>query len=118
METNISPRPTSREFAMVCKMIAELKEEVRDIRNGVHDKIDSVASKVKAAFEGFGILDPEEEVWTEQQVCERYQVCRRTMYNYRNAGRIAATKSGKGRNCKLKYRKADVIEMFAALNAK
>ncbi len=64
------------------------------------------------SFKGFGILDP-----TEEQVCIKYNVTRRTMYNHRRNGRIAYSKTGAGRNCKILYRKADVMDLFAEVNA-
>lgn len=117
METKTPQRLTSKEFAVICRMISELKEEVLNVKNGVHAKIDLVTKSIKDAFEGFGILDPDEDTWTEQQVCEHYHVTRRTMYNYRKAGLIAGYKTGGGRNCKINYRKADVMELFASENA-
>lgn len=39
------------------------------------------------------------------------------MYNRREEGKIAYSKSGAGKNCVIRYRKADVLEMFAAENA-
>lgn len=117
METKTPQRLTSKEFAVICRMISELKEEVLNVKNGVHAKIDIVTKSIKDAFEGFGILDPDEDTWTEQQVCEHYHVTRRTMYNYRKAGLITGYKTGGGRNCKINYRKADVMELFASENA-
>lgn len=108
---------SAAEFNRLLQMVAELREEVKSLRNGIDNKIDTVAKSVKDAFQGFGILDPEEDTWTEQQVCERYNVSRRTMYNRRSAGVIPYNRSGKGKNCAIRYRKADVIEMFASENA-
>lgn len=102
---------------MLMQVILELKSEIRDMKDGLDCKIDQVAKRVTEAFQGFGILDPDEELWTEQQVCERYHVSRRTMYDHRKSGRIAFVKTGRGKNCKIKYRKADVMEFFSALNA-
>ena len=106
----------SVEFTMLCRLIEELRAEVRAVKNGVDHKIDSVAKTVMDAFQGFGILDPEEDTWTEKQVCERYQISRKTMYNYREADRIPYTKMGTGKHGIVRYRKADVIEFFATLN--
>lgn len=39
------------------------------------------------------------------------------MYEYRKSGMIAYIKTGSGKNCKVKYRKADVIELFSVQNA-
>ena len=39
------------------------------------------------------------------------------MYEYRKCGMIAYIKTGSGKNCKVKYRKADVIELFSVQNA-
>lgn len=105
------------EYNMLAQIIMELKSEVRDMKNGLDSKIDQVAKRVTEAFQGFGILDPDEETWTEQQVCERYHVSRRTMYDHRANGRIPFIKNGSGKNCKIKYRKADVIEFFSVQNA-
>lgn len=107
----------TEEYNMLAQLIKELKSEVIGIRTGIDSKIDEVARKVTDAFQGFGILDPDEETWTEQQVCERYHVSRRTMYDHRSNGRIAFIKNGTGRNCKIRYRKADVMEFFSVLNA-
>lgn len=108
---------TSREFAILSQLIKELKEEVRDIKHGVHDKIDTVAKAVKDAFEGFGILDPDEDTWTEAQICERYHVSPRTLYTYCKEGKLKPVKTGKGKTCKKRYPKADVMELFASRNA-
>ena len=96
--------------------INELRAEVKALHQLVDMKIDHVVRKVCDAFQGFGILDPNEETWTEQQVCERYRINRRTMYNFRKDDKIAFTKTGRGKNCKIYYRKADVIEFFASYN--
>ena len=106
----------SVEFTMLCRMIEELRAEVLAVKNGVDHKIDSVAKTVMDAFQGFGILDPDEDTWTEKQVCERYHISRKTMYNYRSSEKIPFTKIGSGRNCIIRYRKADVMEFFASLN--
>lgn len=97
-------------------IIAELRAEVRELRAELHQKIDHAVKKVSDAFEGFGILDPNEETWTEAQVCERYHVTRRTMYKYRQNELLPFIKKGTGRNCKITYRKADVVEFFASQN--
>ncbi len=107
----------TEEYTMLVRLVTELATEVRGMKTGLDSKIDQVAKRVTEAFQGFGILDPEEETWTEQQVCERYHVSRRTMYGHRTNGRIAYIKAGSGRNCKVKYRKADVMEFFSVLNA-
>ncbi len=107
----------TEEYSILVSLIKELAAEVRDFKSGIDSKIDEVARKVTDAFQGFGILDPDEETWTEQQVCERYHVSRRTMYDHRSNGRIAFIKNGAGRNCKIRYRKADVMEFFSVLNA-
>lgn len=107
----------TEEYRTLVQLIRELASEVRNVKTGLDSKIDYVAKKVTEAFQGFGILDPEEETWTEQQVCERYHVSRRTMYEYRKCGMIAYIKTGSGKNCKVKYRKADVIELFSVQNA-
>lgn len=52
----------------------------------------------------------------EKQVCERYNVDRKTMYTHRKSGRITGYKTGTGRNCKTYYRKADVMELFSTVN--
>lgn len=115
MTTQSPQRMTSKEFALICRKLDELQSEIRDIKHGVHDKIDTVAMKVKNAFEGFGILDPDVDVWTEKEVCQRYSVCRRTMYTYREQGLIEPVKPKEGSNSrKIRYRKADVIELFAS----
>ena len=105
---------TSTEFRILSQMLAELKAEMVAIKQGVDIKIDDVAKTVMNAFQGFGILDPEEDTWTETQVCDRYHVSRRTMYNHRMGGRIPYSKNGAGKNCMIRYRKADVIELFAS----
>lgn len=112
-----TPQISSVEFDILHQMLTEIRREVRDLKDGVHDRIDDAIRSVKDAFQGFGILDPEEEMWTEKQVCERYHVDRKTMYRHRKAGRITGYKSNKGTNSKISYRKADVIELFSTLNA-
>jgi len=107
----------TEEYRTIVRLIGELASEVRNVKAGLDSKIDHVAKKVTEAFQGFGILDPDEETWTEQQVCERYHVSRRTMYGYRKSGVIAYIKTGSGKNCKIKYRKADAIEFFSVRNA-
>ncbi len=103
----------TEEYSTLVGLIRELASEVRNIKTGLDSKIDHVAKKVTEAFQGFGILDPDEETWTEQQVCERYHVSRRTMYEHRINGRIPFIRNGSGKNCKILYRKADVIEFFS-----
>ncbi|MDE6523751.1 MAG: helix-turn-helix domain-containing protein [Muribaculaceae bacterium] len=108
---------TSTEFRILSQMLNELKAEMIAMKQGVDTKIEVVAKTVMDAFQGFGILDPEEDTWTETQVCDRYHVSRRTMYNHRKEGRIAYTRSGSGKNCMIRYRKADIIELFASERA-
>ncbi len=107
----------SAEFTMICRMLSELKAEVQAIKNGVDCKIESVAKTVMEAFQGFGILDPDEDTWTDKQVRERYHVARKTLYNYRMSGKLPYTKFGEGNNCIIRYRKADIMELFATRNA-
>lgn len=108
---------STAEFRILSQMITEMREEIRGQREDLHKKIDSVAKSVKDAFEGFGILDPDEDVWTEKQVCERYHKSRKTMYNYRLEGKIPYHRKGTGKNSSIRYRKADVIDFFAKENA-
>ncbi len=89
----------TEEYRTLVGLIRELAAEVRNVKTGLDSKIDHVAKKVTEAFQGFGILDPEEETWTEQQVCERYHVSRRTMYEYRKSCKYSL-KSGPGRSLK------------------
>ena len=107
---------TSAEFDILSRMLLEIQKEVKELKDGVHTRIDGAIRSVKDAFQGFGILDPEEDMWTEKQVRERYHVDRKTMYNHRKSGRITGHKNGSGRNCKIYYRKADVMELFASIN--
>ena len=107
---------TSAEFDILSRMLLEIQKEVRELKDGVHNRIDGAIRSVKDAFQGFGILDPEEDMWTEKQVLERYHVDRQTMYNHRKSGRITGHKNGTGKNCKIYYRKADVMELFATVN--
>lgn len=107
----------TEEYTLLVRLVKELAAEVRGLKSGLDSKIDQVAKRVTEAFRGFGILDPEEDTWTEQQVCERYHVSRRTMYYHRINGRIPFIKTGNGKNCKILYRKADVIEFFSVQNA-
>lgn len=58
----------TEEYTTLVRLIRELASEVRNVKTGLDSKIDHVAKKVTEAFQGFGILDPEEETWTEQQV--------------------------------------------------
>lgn len=67
----------SAEFTMVCQMLSELRAEVQAIRTGVDSRIESVAKTVMEAFQGFGILDPDEDTWTDKQVRARYHVSRK-----------------------------------------
>lgn len=80
-----TPQITSAEFNILHQMLTEIRREVRDLKDGVHNRIDIAIKSVKDAFQGFGILDPDEEMWTEKQVCERYNVDRKTMYRHRKA---------------------------------
>ncbi|MBJ2197539.1 DNA-binding protein [Muribaculaceae bacterium Isolate-042 (Harlan)] len=107
----------SAEFTMVCQMLSELRAEVQAIRTGVDSRIESVAKTVMEAFQGFGILDPDEDTWTDKQVRARYHVSRKTLYNYRMSGKLPYTQTGEGTNCTIRYRKADIIELFATRNA-
>ena len=117
MKTKTPQQITSTEFDILHSLLTEIQKEARELKDGVHIRIDSAIRNVKDAFQGFGILDPDEEMWTEKQVCERYHVDRKTMYNHRKAGRITGYKSNKGTNSKVSYRKADIIELFSTLNA-
>ncbi len=56
------------ECNMFMQVILELRSEARGMKNGLDSKIDQVAKRVPEAFQGFVILDPDEELWTEQQV--------------------------------------------------
>lgn len=96
--------------------IDELRAEMQNLRREMDRKLEHTVKTILDAFKGFGILDPEEDMWTEEQVCKRYNLSRKSMYKARKEGRIAFQKIGKGRNCKIIYRKADVIEFFSELN--
>ena len=106
---------TATENALV-QVVKDLRAEIKEMRAEFHQKLDNSVKKLADAFIGFGILDPDEDVWTEKQVCKHYHVDRRTMYNYREKNLIPYTKTGNGRNCRISYRKADVIEFFASYN--
>ena len=116
MKTKSTRTLTSAEFDILSRMLREIQAEMRELKDGVHKRIDSAVRNVKDAFQGFGILDPEEDMWTEKQVCERYNVDRKTMYTHRKSGRITGYKTGTGRNCKTYSRKADVMELFSTVN--
>ena len=92
---------TSAEFDILSRMLLEIQKEVRELKDGVHTRIDCAIRSVKDAFQGFGILDPEEDMWTEKQVRERYHVDRKTMYNHRKNGRITGHKKTNKNKLKL-----------------
>ena len=50
---------------------------------------------------------------TTREVCEQYGVSERKLYDMRKNGEIAYTRQGKGKNSKIIYRIADVVEAFA-----
>ena len=50
----------TEEYRTLVRLIRELASEVRNVKTGLDSKIDHVAKKVTEAFQGFGILDPEE----------------------------------------------------------
>lgn len=107
----------SEEYRILQGVIRELAAEIKALKLGLDIKIDDMVKSLTDSFKGFGILDPTEDTLTEEQVCVKYNVTRRTMYNHRCNGRIAYSKTGAGRNCKILYRKADVMDLFAEVNA-
>ena len=50
---------------------------------------------------------------TTREVCEQYGVSERKLYDMRKNGEIAFTRHGTGKNSKISYRIADVVEAFA-----
>lgn len=105
------------EIKVLKKGIAEIKDEIKGLKRIIEEKIDNAFKLIEKLLKGYGIVDCEEEYLTETQVCERYGVCRRTMYNYRKDGLIPFIRLNDGVNSKILYRKADVIEFFAERNA-
>lgn len=105
---------TAAERKIIQQLINELKADVADLKNELSDKVDAAVKSVKDAFEGFGILDPDVDTWTGKEVCERYGVSERFLYDRRKDGTLPFIKVGPGKNSKIRYRKADVIELFAS----
>lgn len=115
METNAPQRLSSKEFTIICRMLNEIRAEIRDVKSEVHNKLDRVSRAIKDSFEGFGILDADKDTWTVKEISELYNVSKKTVYTYRNEGKLTASQSEP--NGKLRFRKADVIEFFAMGNA-
>lgn len=97
--------------------VSELRKEVKGLHGKIETKVDSAINTVKDAFEGFGILDPEEDTWTTKQVCENYHVSPRSLNDWRRAGLISFSRVSDSPKSKIRYRKADIIEFFAARNS-
>lgn len=106
-----------KEIKELKKGLGEVKDEIRSLKRIVEEKIDNAFKIILDMLKGYGIVDCEEEYLTESQVCERYGVCRRTMYKYRTEEGLPFIRLSDGVNSKILYRKADVIEFFAEKNA-
>lgn len=106
-----------KEIKELKKGLGEVKNEILSLKRIVEEKIDNVFQVILDMLKGYGIVDCEEEYLTESQVCERYGVCRRTMYKYRTEEGLPFIRLSDGVNSKILYRKADVIEFFAEKNA-
>ena len=49
-----TPQITSVEFDILHEMLAEIRREIRSLKDGVHERIDVAVKAVKDAFQGFG----------------------------------------------------------------
>lgn len=110
-------RSVKKDIKELKKGLYEVKDELRSLKRIVEEKTDSAFKVILDMLKGYGIVDCEEEYLTESQVCERYGICRRTMYKYRTEEGLPFIRLSDGVNSKILYRKADVIEFFAEKNA-
>lgn len=97
---------SSHEFKTLCRMMKELETKL-DAR------LEGFGKKFIGLLQGFSVLDPDKLTMTTREVCEQYGVSERKLYDMRKNGEIAYTRQGKGKNSKITYRIADVVEAFA-----
>lgn len=62
--------------------LKQVSAMIKSLENTFMERLRQMERSYLDALKGFGIID-DEKMWTEKQVCEKYGIDRKTMYNYR-----------------------------------
>ena len=94
-------------------LIKSLYAEVKSMREELKQDIKAECRNIEEKLIGLGIMESEDEYWSEKDIMRKFGVSRTKIWNMRKSGILPVVKLGKGKNATGKYRPADVRIAFA-----
>lgn len=94
-------------------LVKSLYTEVKSLRQAIKEDIKAECRNIEEKLIGLGIMESEDEYWSEKDIMRKFGVSRTKIWNMRKSGILPFVKLGKGKNASVKYRPADVRIAFA-----
>lgn len=94
-------------------LVKSLYTEVKSLREAIKEDIKAECRNIEEKLIGLGIMESEDEYWSEKDIMRKFGVSRTKIWNMRKSGILPFVKLGKGKNASVKYRPADVRIAFA-----
>lgn len=94
-------------------LIKELRAEILMLREELKQSIKRECRAIEEKLIGLGIMENEDEYWSEKDIVRKFGVSRTKIFNMKKAGILPSVKLGESKNSPVKYRPADVRIAFA-----
>lgn len=94
-------------------LIKALMAEVKSLRESIKNDIKAECRSIEEKLIGLGIMESEDEYWSEKDIIRKFGVSRTKIWKMRKSGILPFIKLGEGKNAPVKYRPADVRIAFA-----
>lgn len=94
-------------------LLKELLTEVQSLRAELKKDIKAECRNIEEKLIGLGIMESEDEYWSEKDIMRKFGVSRTKIWNMRKSGILPFVKLGEGKNASVKFRPADVRIAFA-----
>lgn len=94
-------------------LMKTILSEIKSMREGIKNDIKAECRNIEEKLIGLGIMESEDEYWSEKDIIRKFGVSRTKIYNMRKSGILPYVKLGTGKNASVKYRPADVRIAFA-----
>lgn len=94
-------------------LVKTLLTEVKSMRENIKNDIKAECRSIEEKLIGLGIMESEDEYWSEKDIIRKFGVSRTKIWKMRKSGILPFVKLGTGKNAPVKYRPADVRIAFA-----
>lgn len=94
-------------------LMKTILSEIKSLREEIKNDIKAECRNIEEKLIGLGIMESEDEYWSEKDIMRKFGVSRTKIWNMRKSGILPFVKLGTGKNASVKYRPADVRIAFA-----